>query len=126
MIFCRELCSITNREHWQGYIELKPRKRKYGYRQIQRMLGVKCHIEEAKKTAIHNIVYCLKDGEISHLYGNCADPKADRIMISKLKIPKLERYPPLQDAQNNEETQDSKEAQKALSIQETKLSQADA
>ncbi len=126
MIFCRELCPKTKREHWQGYIETK---KKLGYRQIQRVLGVKAHVESARKTTMHNVVYCLKDGNLSHLFGNSADPKVGSVIVSQLKKstysrPRLPQ--PLQDAENVQETQVHEEAQKAISIQETKLQEANA
>jgi len=100
MIFSREYCPSTKREHWQGYIETQ---KKLGYRQIQRLLGVKAHVETARKDKLHNVVYCLKDGVLSHLLGNSADPQVDRVITSQLKkstYSKTRAPQPFQDAKN--------------------------
>lgn len=59
MIFQREVCPTTGREHWQGYLELKARQRLAGVKQVLGDPAV--HLEPRKGSAIEASEYCSKD-----------------------------------------------------------------
>jgi len=67
----------AGRVHYQGYAELN---RKLSFKQLKRLFGRTCHIEVAKKSAIHNIAYCCKDGSIYHLFGSPSEQRAAHLL----------------------------------------------
>jgi len=77
MIFGYECCPKTGRWHWQGFIETR---RKLGYRQIQNLIGVKARVSRMRTTILRNVTYCLKNGNMTHLHGNSADPTVRRLI----------------------------------------------
>lgn len=58
MIYQKELCPITQREHYQGYIEFK---NSYKLFQVKSLFKDKAmFVEIATKPRINNLVYCSK------------------------------------------------------------------
>lgn len=58
MIFQREICPETKKEHWQGYVEFS---KSTTLRQVKRELGDdKAHVEPRKGTQAQAIAYCKK------------------------------------------------------------------
>ena len=53
-----EICPDTQREHWQGYIEVFSAMR---FSQIKTILGRDAHLSHARGTSAENIAYCTKE-----------------------------------------------------------------
>lgn len=86
----REICPKTKKIHWQGYVETNKRIR---FKVLKEILGRTAHIEKARKCALANIKYCLKDGDIALVVGNASDPKASAFLSSLIqKSRKLKTY----------------------------------
>ncbi|UOK21040.1 replication associated protein [Chifec virus UA13_115] len=84
LIYGRETCPTTGRQHWQGYVQFKNR---------QYLSGAKAcipgaHFERAKGTASENKEYCIKDGEYEE-FGALSTPEvsggAFRAVVSAAK-----------------------------------------
>ncbi len=58
MIYQRERCPETQREHWQGYVELRKQMR---FDAVKRMLGNDVHFERRAGTQQDAIAYCSKE-----------------------------------------------------------------
>lgn len=53
-----EASPTTNRQHWQGFVELRKAACK---REVQSVLGRQCHVELARASADQCIAYCHKE-----------------------------------------------------------------
>lgn len=61
IIFGKEICPDTKKEHWQGYIELF---NKLGIKKVKNILGdEKVHLERRRGTREEARAYCMKDGK---------------------------------------------------------------
>lgn len=58
LIFGRETCPSTSREHWQGFVYLKKRNR---FAAVKKYIGP-AHIEPSRGTPEEAAAYCRKDG----------------------------------------------------------------
>lgn len=59
LVYQRETCPETGRDHWQGYLELEVRQRLPG---VKRLLGdPAAHLEARRGTAEQAAAYCQKD-----------------------------------------------------------------
>lgn len=99
LIVGKEVCPRTRKVHWQGYAEFKIR---LSLRRLKRLLGRTCHIETARKCAVANVRYCIKDGNISHNIGNAADPQVGLLLVSFFKRPEV-KEPTAPSINNNAE-----------------------
>lgn len=59
LVYGKEQCPETSRQHWQGYVELRKR---HSTRQLQRLLG-NHHFERRNGTPAEAATYCKKDGD---------------------------------------------------------------
>lgn len=57
LVFQKETCPETKKEHWQGYVEFKNRKR---FKQVKEILGDTCHIEPRRGNGQQASDYCKK------------------------------------------------------------------
>ncbi len=88
IVFQREICPDTKKEHWQGYCELKSQMR---MKAIKKMFNDNTlHIEDRKGSQEQAITYCKKDdtrksGEEPHEYGEPkkAGRRSDLITFTK-------------------------------------------
>jgi len=60
LIYGKELCPSTFREHLQGYMYFANKK---AFKAVLKLLPKGSHLEATKGTAVQNIVYCKKDGD---------------------------------------------------------------
>lgn len=60
LVFGRELCPTTGRQHLQGYIQFRNARR---FNAVRGILPAGSHIELAKGTPSQNRKYCVKDGD---------------------------------------------------------------
>jgi len=90
------------RVHYQGYAEIV---RKLSFKQLKRLFGRTCHIEVAKKSAIHNIAYCCKEGSIYHVFGSPCEQRAAHLLAHFSNSQKVK------DAQNTKNASRSQEPQ---------------
>lgn len=58
MVYQRERCPTTQREHWQGYVELRRQMRP---RTLHQLLGHDAHFERRMGTQEEAIAYCTKE-----------------------------------------------------------------
>lgn len=62
MIYGREVCPSTGKEHWQGFIYFYNKKT---LRTIKRQVSDKWHFSACRGTTAENIAYCSKDGKFT-------------------------------------------------------------
>jgi len=94
--------------HYQAYAEMK---KKTSFKQLKRLFGRTVHIEKAKKSAIHNIAYCCKDGSIYHCFGSPCEQRAAHLLAhfsNSQKVKAKDAVP--------------KQEEEALSVKEEKIS----
>lgn len=77
LIVGKEICPKTKKVHFQGYAEMKIR---LSFKRLKIIFGPTAHIERARKCAMANIRYCIKDGNIKYNIGNAADPIASAFL----------------------------------------------
>lgn len=86
MVFQRERCPTTGREHWQGYVEFY---RRYRLSRVVGLLGVGTHAEARRGTQQQAIDYCTKvESRISdpiHYGTPSGDSQGKRNDLEKLK-----------------------------------------
>lgn len=56
LIYQRERCPSTLKEHWQGFVQLKKSARLAG---VKKLVG-NCHVESTKGSVEDNVAYCTK------------------------------------------------------------------
>lgn len=72
LIYGKEVCPTTKKEHWQGFVQFKTRTRRNA---AQESLGQgKCHIEPRKGTVEQAGKYCKKDEKYTE-HGTINDKK---------------------------------------------------
>lgn len=62
LVYGRELCPTTGRQHWQCYCQLKKKTR---FSTLKNLLDGDYHIEACRGSPKDNIAYCKKDGDFT-------------------------------------------------------------
>lgn len=63
LVYGKEICPETGKEHWQGYAEFKAQ---HTINSVKSLLGSnKIHVETRKGTGVEAATYCKKDGKFT-------------------------------------------------------------
>jgi hypothetical protein len=105
-IIVGEELTKTGRTHYQGYAELY---KSVSFKRLKRLFGRTVHIERARKSAIHNIAYCTKEGRLYYIRGRPTSPRA------ALLIPHFSKSRSFKNAKTSEAPSNNEEQEEVFS-----------
>lgn len=73
LVYGKEVCPETSRQHWQSFVYFKNRKR---FSEVKKLLGSSVHIEPMRGTIEEADEYCRKDGSFTAHGNRPASPLA--------------------------------------------------
>ena len=83
LIYGREICPDTGKDHFQGYVQFKKQTR---FNTVKACFSDKVHIEVSKGTPEQAIAYCKKDGNFTEHGTPSVKGKRNDLMTAKALI----------------------------------------
>lgn len=83
LIYGKEICPETEKEHWQGYVQFKKATR---FNTVKDCFSDKVHIEVSKGTPEQAIEYCKKDGNFKEFGEPSVKGKRNDLLAAKAMI----------------------------------------